>query len=135
MFPLQSSSNWIKVSLLLTLALLSGVWGLSQYHYTDPNTSPAANPLQESWDFSQTVGVYSFSADADQTMLPRAVPAMLGQTDVRFSMHIDGEVAQPNESKINLSIVGSGLDSTPVTMVQNGHQSYLFLISFLYVNT
>ena len=37
-------------------------------------------------------GEYRYTADVEQTLIPRAVPAMIGETDQRVDLRIDGDV-------------------------------------------
>ncbi len=123
---LQSLKLSQKIVLLwVELLVLGGLawWGLVQYWPAAPAST--INPLQEAWAQSQAVGKYKFNAEAEQLMLPRPIPLMIGQTDQHVTMRLEGEVVAPAETQFTLSMKGKGLDPTPIAIVQNGAESYM----------
>lgn len=70
-------------------------------------------------------GAYEFTAESEQTLLPRPQPNMIGRTDQRVDMHVEGEVTLPDFSLLSLSLDGAGLDPTPISVLQEGTESYL----------
>lgn len=120
----SQSKRIISASLGLIIGLVVG-FGWIWINFSTPPTLEASTPLQSAWDFSQTVGTYHFTANAQQTLIPRAMPSTIGQTSVRVDMRIDGDVNLPNDTRLSMSVDGVGLDPTPVTLVQNGIQTYL----------
>ena len=91
----------------------------------DPSTKQPRVSLEQAYQRVLDAGTYDFTADAEQTLLPRPLPNMIGQTDQRVDMHIEGEVTLPDKTQFSLSLDGAGLDPTPVTMVQEGTDTYL----------
>lgn len=81
--------------------------------------------LEEVYQRVLTAGAYEFTADSEQTLLPRPLPDMIGQTDQRVDMYVSGEVTLPDFSRFSVSLDGIGLDPTPVAVVQEGANSYL----------
>ncbi len=69
-------------------------------------------------------GAYDFTAESEQTLLPRPLPEMIGQTDQRLDMHLEGEVTLPDKALLRLSVDGLGLDPTPISVLQEGGNSY-----------
>ena len=68
-------------------------------------------PLEEAWERARDVGAYRFTADAEQTLIPRPLPSMIGQTDERVDLRIEGEVALPDHARLQLRFEGDS--STP----------------------
>lgn len=88
-------------------------------------TSAQPNGLQAAWERARDVGAYSFTADVEQTLIPRPLPSMIGQTDQRVDMRMEGEVALPDYAHLQLRFEGSGLDVPPLELIQDGAETYL----------
>jgi hypothetical protein len=102
---------------------VSGGWTDSKAETPSPGT--VTNPLIESWEFAEAVGAYDFRADTQQTLRPRSVPGMIGQTSQSVNMSLDGEMVSPYEAHLTVRMERAGLDPTPVTLVQEGSQTYV----------
>ncbi|MCA9931324.1 MAG: hypothetical protein KC419_22720, partial [Anaerolineales bacterium] len=81
--------------------------------------------LAEAYQHAIDAESYEFSAISEQTLIPRARPDMIGQTQQQVDMHVSGEVTLPDYSLLSVSLDGPGLDPTPVAIVQEGLKSYL----------
>ena len=101
---------------VLALALLA-------YPAVTSAVQPA--PLEEAWERARDVGAYDFTADVEQTLVPRPLPSMIGQTDQRVDMRIEGEVALPDYARLQLRLEGAGLDVPPLELIQDGAETYL----------
>ena len=101
---------------VLTLALLV-------YPAVTSAVQPA--PLEEAWERAREAGAYDFVADVEQTLIPRPLPSMIGQTDQRVDMRIEGEVASPDYARLQLRFEGGGLDAPPLELIQDGAETYL----------
>ncbi|MEJ2750230.1 MAG: hypothetical protein P8183_20330, partial [Anaerolineae bacterium] len=89
-------------------------------------TSPPEKALADAYQHVMDAGAYDFTAESQQTLLPRPLPEMIGQTDQRLDVHIDGEVTLPDETLLSISVAGLGLDPTPISVLQeNGNSYYL----------
>ncbi len=88
-------------------------------------TSAQPNGLQAAWERAREAGAYDFIADIEQTLIPRPLPSMIGQTDQRVDMRIEGEVASPDYARLQLRFEGGGLDAPPLELIQDGAETYL----------
>ena len=80
--------NWLVV--LLLLALLVGL--------TLDIAGAASAPedaLQRALRRVAEAGGYRFTADVEQTMIPRPLPEMIGQRSERFDLRLEGEARPP----------------------------------------
>ena len=112
----RSPNPLLVVLCVLTLALLV-------YPAVTSAVQPA--PLEEAWERARDVGAYDFIADVEQTLIPRPLPSMIGQTDQRVDMRIEGEVASPDYARLQLRFEGGGLDVPPLELIQDGAETYL----------
>ncbi|MEZ4595230.1 MAG: hypothetical protein R3D55_29400, partial [Chloroflexota bacterium] len=81
--------------------------------------------LEEAYQRVLAVGAYKFSAQSEQTLVPRPIPSMIGQSEQRVDMQVAGEVTLPDYSMMSVSLDGFGLDPTPVTMIMENGESYI----------
>ncbi|MEZ4592419.1 MAG: hypothetical protein R3D55_14945 [Chloroflexota bacterium] len=81
--------------------------------------------LEEAYQRVLAVGAYKFSAQSEQTLVPRPIPTMIGQSEQRVDMQVEGEVTLPDYSMMSVSLDGLGLDPTPVTMIMENGESYV----------
>ena len=93
--------------------------------YPTATTSAEQNSLQAAWERAREAGAYDFIADIEQTLIPRPLPSMIGQTDQRVDMRIKGEAALPNYARLQLRFEGGGLDAPPLELIQDGAKTYL----------
>ena len=68
---------------------------------------------------------YEYSLEGEQTLIPRALVTMIGQSEQRVDVLVEGEVTLPDYSMMSISMDGLGLDPTPVAMVIEDGKSYL----------
>ncbi|MCP4360538.1 MAG: hypothetical protein GY796_21225, partial [Chloroflexi bacterium] len=71
------------------------------------------------------IGAYQFTADVEQTLIPRPVPSMIGKTNERLDMRIDGDVTLPDEAYLQIRLEGAGLNVPPLGIEQNGSDAFL----------
>ena len=111
------SLNWLFLALcLFTLALLA---------YPTVVTSAERNGIEAAWERAREAGAYRFTTDVEQTLIPRPLPSMIGQTDERVDMRIEGEVALPDYARLELYLEGAGLDVPPLGLIQDGTETFL----------
>lgn len=85
----------------------------------------AVSALQASLQRAKAIGVYRYSADAEQTLQPRAVPNMIGQRTQHATTHIDGAVQSAEVAHMNVRM-SVGLNSLPpVILEREGDTTYL----------
>ena len=88
--------------------------------------STGRNSLEAAWQEALDAGACRFGADAEQTLVRRPVPGMIGQTDERMDMHLEGDVTWPDRNRLRLQLSGAGLGSMAAELVQDGSEIYLF---------
>ena len=84
---------------------------------------PPARTLREAWQHARDVGSYTFTADAVQTLIPRATTAMIGERNQRVEMHFNGDVSLPAQANLTLQIDGDGFNAAPMQLIQDGTQT------------
>ena len=106
-------------------------WERAQETLTRLSSSPAASApedeLRAAWQRAQQAGAYGFTADAEQTLIPRSLPSMIGETDQRADWRLEGEVTLPDHARLKLRFEGAGLDASPVEIVQDGAETYMLV--------
>jgi hypothetical protein len=70
-------------------------------------------------------GAYSFTADIEQTLIPRPVVSMIGESSQRVDMRLDGDVSQPDLASLQLRFEGDGANAQPLVFQQEGSDTYL----------
>jgi hypothetical protein len=70
-------------------------------------------------------GAYNFTADIEQTLIPRPVASMIGETSQRVDMRLDGNVTGPESAQLQLRFEGDGANAQPLIFEQEGQESYL----------
>ncbi len=93
--------------------------------YTKLAASAERNDVEEARQRALEAGSYSFTADIAQTLLPRAAPETIGQSDQRIDWRVEGEVRLPDYSRTQLQVEGGQGETPPVTIVQSGDESYI----------
>jgi len=89
-----------------------------------PSLSPE-QAVNRAWQQAQAAGAYRFTADAEQTLIPRAISSMIGQTDQRVDTRLEGEVTLPDQARLTLHFEGAGPDTAPLEIIQDGTESFL----------
>ena len=82
----------------------------------DDTFGPILNRLQDQ-------GTYHFTADIEQTLIPRAIPEMMGRSDERVDMHIEAAVDVP-KAYTRLTLIPEG-DGVPIAIEQKDGEFYL----------
>jgi len=70
-------------------------------------------------------GSYRFTADIEQTLIPRPVPSMIGQGDERVDMRVEGEVRLPDYAIMHIFVEGLAGQADPITLIQEGDQTFV----------
>jgi cytoskeletal protein CcmA (bactofilin family) len=85
------------------------------------------DPVSQAWQQASAggQGSYRFSSHIDQTLVPRAVPEMIGQGAQRMSLVMEGSVALPNQARLDLTLEGPGGAGRQVGLVQDGGRTFL----------
>ena len=80
-----------------------------------PPPTDADRTLAAALALARTAQAYRITADADQTLVPRAVPGMAGQQDQTLAVSLDTEVSGPDQSRTTLAF-----DPTTGQLVSGG---------------
>ena len=83
-----------------------------------------AEMVERAWRNAREAGSYRFLSTAEQTMVPRPVPGMIGRSDARFTLENDGAVLLPDRFYSEMRVAGVG-QSQAVTMLRDGSQAYM----------
>src|SRR5512136_340895 len=89
----RKSVRWINLAILPLIAILITSSGRF------PARADIGTPdemVQRAWRNVQDAGSYRFLSTADQALIPRPIPQMIGQTDVRLTLETDGAVVLPD---------------------------------------
>ncbi len=92
---------------------------------------PVATPAQPEGVLEQAyqrvldAGSYSLTADVEQTLIPRPLPGMIGQTDQRVDMRIEGDVTLPDYARLQFRMEGADFGAPPVALIQDGGETFL----------
>ena len=92
-----------------------------------PSVSPSApsNELRDAWERARSVGSYTFIADIEQTIVPRPLPSMIGQTSQRVDVRAEGQVELPDYSRLQVRFEGTDAASPSLTVVRDGAETYM----------
>jgi len=92
-----------------------------------PSVCPATptNDLRDAWERARAVGSYAFTADIEQTVVPRPIPSMIGQTNQRVDVRAEGQVELPDYSRLQIRFEGEGPGSPALTVVRDGAETYM----------
>lgn len=109
------------ILLILIVFLLAGP--------TSTHSAPlleADNPIQVVREQVFAQDEYRYTADINQTFIPRPLPHMVGETSERVDLFLEGEVDQLNEfSRLNIRFEGGPLSGEPVITEMEAGQTYL----------
>ncbi len=108
-------------SVLLVAMLVVLLAGSVMPHTIAGQPSPH-HALRSARDRAQDAGSYQFTADIEQTLLPRAIPSMVGEQEQRSDMRTEGAVT-PNT--MNLTIRAEDAHMAPATIVQHDGETFL----------
>jgi hypothetical protein len=113
----RRSLSWLILSLFLFVFVLLA--------YSPAASSAQPSPIETAWQRVLDLGAYDFTADVEQTLIPRPIPTMIGRTDERVDMRFEGDVILPDRARLRLRLEGAGLGVTPIELVQHGAETYL----------
>ena len=83
------------------------------------------NPLQAIRDNVAQFEGYRFTADVEQTLIPRSHPDNIGKGDERVDMRLDGEIASADSATLEIRFEGGGLSNDPIILKQEGENNYV----------
>jgi len=91
-------------------------------------TTPEQSLLSEATEQLRSATAFRMVSTVEQTLIPRAVPGMIGQQEQTLTLVMDGEVSGPNQSRTTMTVDPghlSGLpDLKPVTVIRDGDTVY-----------
>lgn len=106
-----------RLSSAVPTAGLETTWQHLRAHVPAALAAPSPeSELQAAWERARQAGAYSFTADAEQTLIPRPIPGMIGQTDQRVDLRLEGEVTLPDHAHLQLRFEGAGLNQQPLEL-------------------
>ena len=82
------------------------------------------SPFADVQKLVEAVGEYDFTAEVEQTLIPRAVAENIGQTEERYDSQIRGSVVFPDKISLDLRFE-AGANIPPISIEQEGNNSYL----------
>jgi hypothetical protein len=107
----------LLTALIVAFTLLIGV----QHLLATPSADHQA--LLDARAQIEAAGSYRLRADMEQTLIPRAIPSMIGKHDERFDMRAEGEVQLPDHAILRMFAEDGS--TPPTTMVQYDGQSFV----------
>ncbi len=84
-----------------------------------------SNAVIEALENARAIGAGRFTAHVEQTLIPRPLPSMIGQTDQRADILIEGEVTSPEHARLSILPTGGGLNVPPINLVREGADTYM----------
>ncbi|NJM40991.1 MAG: hypothetical protein HC853_09555 [Anaerolineae bacterium] len=121
----------LAIVLLLGVAIVPRVATLlqSSHHPITPSPFSAQVALSSTLSRAAQARTYRYTSDVDQTLIPRAVPGMIGMQDQYMTLAIEGEVLAADRSRTTLQFDPGGISGIPnllpVTIVRNGAELYV----------
>ena len=82
----------------------------------------AANELLTVWQRAREAGSYRLIADVEQTLYPRPLPELIGQSESAVDLRLEGEAHLPDRAMVTLRVEADGLDTQPVKLYRLGDQ-------------
>ncbi len=70
------------------------------------------------------IGSYRFTADVEQTLVPRPLPEMIGQRSERFDVRLEGEALAPDYARVAVSAEAAA-DMPPITLIQTEEGAFI----------
>ena len=83
------------------------------------------NPLDAIQQQLEAIGPYRFTGDIEQTLVPVATSANIGQSETRIDTHFSGEKTAVDQFTISLRLEGGGVDAPAINLEQDGAKLYL----------
>lgn len=80
--------------------------------------------LQQAWQNAQDAGSYRFISDIDQTLVPRALPEMIGRQDTALNFTVDGAVVLPDRAYLEMRVASADLTES-VAVLRDGGESFM----------
>ncbi|MCO5195130.1 MAG: right-handed parallel beta-helix repeat-containing protein [Anaerolineae bacterium] len=108
----------------LTVAMLALV-ALAVLAFLVSRAGAQSSALEQIKKSVEEQGTYRFTADIEQTLIPRSVPENIGRTDEQIDLRLDGQVSMPDQAELQLRFEGGGLNDDPLNLRQDGTTTYL----------
>ena len=83
------------------------------------------NPLLSVQQQLADIGAYQFTGDIEQTLIPIANSANIGQSETRIDTHFTGQKTAVNQFNISLQLEGGGINTPAINLEQDGAKLYL----------
>ncbi|MCP4542038.1 MAG: hypothetical protein GY832_33345 [Chloroflexi bacterium] len=83
-----------------------------------------SNPFDDIQNRIESAGGYDFTAQVEQTLIPRPVPANIGKGAERVDSQVSGQVVLPDYAQMTLRFE-AGANLPPLTIEQDGADTYL----------
>ncbi|MEM7348948.1 MAG: hypothetical protein AAF485_32365, partial [Chloroflexota bacterium] len=80
--------------------------------------------IEEIQNLLEAVGEYRFTAEVEQTLIPRPLPANIGKSEERYDSQIKGDVVLPDFLAMDLRFESS-TNLPPIQLEQLGNDTYL----------
>jgi hypothetical protein len=91
-------------------------------------TASAQDPgLKSAWERVQEAGSYRFLSTIDQTLVPRAIPEMIGQQEQRLRTTMNGSALLPDQAYIEMWVESGARQVSPVVLIRDGNQDFIQL--------
>ena len=97
-----------KIVVLLT-ALAIIFWAITSH--AQAQTEEPKDAMTAIMAQIEASGQYHFTAQIEQTLIPRPIPANIGTTEQRFDTQMTGRVVLPDYAQINLLFEANGDDA------------------------
>jgi putative oxidoreductase len=112
---------------LLKAVFLSSSQSLRIGELSISTEQPIRTPesLEEVWKWAREAGNYRFSAELEQTMKPRPIPSMIGETSQKVDMLVEGKVLLPDSTELQLGIEANGLETQSLRLIQSGQDTFV----------
>ncbi|MEM9773259.1 MAG: hypothetical protein AAF902_01670, partial [Chloroflexota bacterium] len=91
----------------------------------DGDTPIPSDPIIEEIEaLLEAVGEYAFTAEVEQTLIPRPLPTNIGKSEERYDSQVSGDVVFPDFVALDLRFE-SNTNLPPIKLEQVGHDTYL----------
>ncbi len=124
-FTSCSRRIWLVLGSLLLGALLLVITMAGLATATSP-PDPAAQ-LHDAWKQAQKAGSYAFTADIEQTLIPKPTIYNVGRSDEHVALRAEGQVRLPDYSYLRLLpvLAPPGAELTPIEVERIGAETWV----------
>lgn len=111
---------WAK-SVLCVLPLLV----LLATSAAQPAAIQAAAGPDDAWEQAHAAGSYRVHADIEETLIPRALPELAGEDEIRMDWQLEGEVRLPDQAVLTLHMESGVTKSAPASLIQSDGRTFI----------